>query len=247
MITYAAGLGASIVVWISEFIRDEHRQALEWLNQRTDTETHFFGIVVEVIQIDDSRPAYIFKTVVYPNEWGKIIIQRSSSSSIKNGDLYMNYFQDIIDELRVTYGFTGAKKATPYVNGYFFSSGTKGVRIMADFADRGKKARVALSIDSDDSDRNNKIFDYLTSKLNEIEMRYGCKLEWEALENRVKSRISIYTEGSVDIEDKDNLKKWHIKNLLKMKEIFSPLLQEYSEIESKMTTTNENYSYPEVE
>lgn len=43
LLTYASGFDASTVIWIAETIRDEHRQALEWLNQRTDSETHFLG------------------------------------------------------------------------------------------------------------------------------------------------------------------------------------------------------------
>ena len=56
LLTYAGGNDASVVIWVSEKIRDEHRQALEWLNQRTDTETQFFAVVVEILQIDDFKP-----------------------------------------------------------------------------------------------------------------------------------------------------------------------------------------------
>jgi len=32
LITYAAGIDAAAVIWLAESIRDEHRQAIEWLN-----------------------------------------------------------------------------------------------------------------------------------------------------------------------------------------------------------------------
>src|SRR5438477_13077282 len=73
LLTYAAGIDATAVVWVAEEIRKEHREAMEWLNRRTDAATHFFAVVVEVIQIDDSRLAYRFKPVVFPNDWQRTV------------------------------------------------------------------------------------------------------------------------------------------------------------------------------
>ena len=66
---YAGGHDANVVVWIAREFREEHRQALDWLNQRTGDETAFFAVRVEVWRIDDSRPAPHFTLVAAPNEW----------------------------------------------------------------------------------------------------------------------------------------------------------------------------------
>ena len=71
LLTYAAGLDGATVVWVTGIFRDAHRQALDWLNQRTGEDTQFFGVEVELWQIGDSPFAPYFKPVATPNEWRK--------------------------------------------------------------------------------------------------------------------------------------------------------------------------------
>ncbi len=234
---YAAGFSASIVIWVSESIRDEHRQALEWLNQRTDTETQFFGVVTEVLKIDDSRPAFNFKPVVFPNEWQKSKKQKTSSNISSKGEKYRTYFQSLIDELREKHRFTGAKAGQPQ-SWYSFSSGIKGILYGANFA-MGGKARTEIYIDQGDYDLNKNLFDTLKNQLSEIEKEYGSSFEWERLDNKRSCRIAIYCDGVIDAPDSEleQLRGWHIENLLKLKKSFLPHIQ--SIMKQKHNNANE--------
>lgn len=71
LLTYCAGTEADVVVWISETLTEEHVAALEWLNESTVAGVGFFGVELELLKIDDSKPAPHFRVVVKPNEWVK--------------------------------------------------------------------------------------------------------------------------------------------------------------------------------
>ena len=220
LLTYAAGFNASIVIWISESIREEHRQALDWLNQRTDSDTSFFGVVVEIIKIDDSKPAFNFKLVASPNEWQKNKKRQSQRTSVSTkGEKYQNYFQGLIDTLRETYKFTSAKAGQPQ-SWYSFSSGVRGITYGANFA-QGGKVRSELYIDLGDQDKNKYVFDELVLLKEEIVNSLGEPVIWERLDNKRASRLALYTDGSIEDSDSDleTIKSWHIERLLKLKSI----------------------------
>ncbi len=71
LLTYAAGLQAVTIVWIAQRFTDEHRAALDWLNDVTDEGIAFFGLEVELWRIGDSPVAPKFNIVSSPNEWTK--------------------------------------------------------------------------------------------------------------------------------------------------------------------------------
>lgn len=176
LLTYASGFDASTVIWIAEEVRNEHRQALEWLNQRTDTETQFFAVVVEVLQIDDSNPALNFKLVVSPNEWQKSQKQKTSTNLTPKQEKYRDYFQALIDPLREKHKFTGARAGQPY-NWYTFSSGLGGISYGAWFA-KGGKVLTYVSIGQKTDENRIKVFNMLESRKREIESDFGSPLEW---------------------------------------------------------------------
>lgn len=226
MLTYAAGFDASKVIWISENVRDEHRQTIEWLNQRTDTDTQFFAIEIEVFKIDDSKPAYNFKPIVFPNEWRKSKKQSSSESASAKGEAYREYFQFLMDELRTKHSFTKARIAQPQ-SWYIFPTGISGISYGTSFA-QGKRVRAELYIDVGDSEKNKGLFDWLFEKKQIIENDFGESLDWERLDDRRASRIAIYREGSIDdVEVLTEIRAWAIQELLKFRKAFSSHLKTY--------------------
>ena len=231
LLTYAAGFSASVVVWVAENVRDEHKQTLEWLNQRTDEDTLFFAVVIEVIKIDESKPAYIFKAVVAPSEWQKSR-KRQAGAITEKGEMYRTYFQKLIDELREVHRYTNAKVGQPQ-NWYSFSSGVSGLTYNASFA-QGNKARTELYIDLGDIEKNKALFNWLSEYKEDIHAKYGLELAWELLEDKRASRISAYKDGSIEDpeEELSKIKKWHIENLLKFKRVFTPYLKKGLKVNS---------------
>ena len=218
LLTYAAGFNAGIAIWVAEGIREEHRQALEWLNQRSDPETQFFGVVVEVLRIESSRQALNFKPVVFPNEWRK---SNAQTTITVKGEKYRAYFQRMIDELREKHNFTGARVGQPQ-NWYSFASGISCVTYGANFA-LGNRARVELYIDSGDYDQNKKLFDVLQKNAEAIGHDLGSVLEWERMDERRASRISISREGSIESPDSEleDIIEWQISHLIDFKRVFT--------------------------
>ncbi len=97
LLTYAAGLKAVTIVWIAKPIREEHRAALDWLNNITDDTFNFFGIEIELWKIGDSAAAPKFNVVSKPNDWSKQVSSAKStldtSELTESKELQFNFWQ----------------------------------------------------------------------------------------------------------------------------------------------------------
>jgi len=224
LMTYAGGFDAAVLVWIAKELRDEHRKALEWLNQKTGPDVDCFGVAIEVIRIDSSRPAFNFKLVVLPNEWQK---DRGGSRPVASpkSEAYRAYFQRLIDELRTTHKFTGARVGQPQ-NWYSFASGVSGITLGNSFTQDGK-VRAEVYIDLEDKEQNKNLFDRLLEEQVAVQKEYGSALAWERLDDKRACRIAAYTEGKIEAptEILAQLQEWSIQNLLKLKRVVLPQIK----------------------
>ncbi len=91
VLAYLAGLEARIVIWVAKGFRDAHLTAIRWLNDHTDDEFAFFAVQVNVVRIDNSRPAPLFDVVERPNEWTREVHRQEDITEV--GEFRRKFWQ----------------------------------------------------------------------------------------------------------------------------------------------------------
>ena len=232
LLTYAAGYDASAIVWIAQEFRDEHRAALDFLNGRTDEDTEFFGVVVELWKIENSRPAPHFMVVSAPNDWQKGTKSQTTQRS-ERGERYREFFQPLMDRLREDDRFTRARRIrkAPTQSWCSFSTGHgRGLIYSASFY-RGGRARVEVYFDGGDKEWNKQLFDKLKGSKEEIQSEIAGEFDWERLNDKIACRISVVRPGSIDDDPEklEEIRNWMIDRLIDFEHVFGPRLAELVE------------------
>ena len=102
ILTYLAAHDAKAVVWVAERFADEHRNAIEWLNENTGEEYGFFAVAPHLIQIGDSVPGLRFELEAKPNHYVKQIRsanRRMASKTLDTRESVWRAVQPRISEL----------------------------------------------------------------------------------------------------------------------------------------------------
>ena len=79
LITYASGKSADVIVWVVKHAREEHKAAIEWLNNHTDEKIGFFLCEIKLYRIGTSEPAVKFEVIEKPNDWTKEVKKNKGS------------------------------------------------------------------------------------------------------------------------------------------------------------------------
>lgn len=216
IITYASGYDAEYVVWIVKEANEEHRQALEWLNDHTDSELNFFLIRLELWQIDDSNPAVKLNTIVKPNEWTKTLRERTKSDELTDTKLMQLEFWSEFRSFCSENNSTIATQKEDARNWYNISIGRSDSRVACTVNTRENEIGCELYI------RDNKeLFDELYENKDEIEARLGVKPDWQRLDDKKASRIKISRDAVLEHEEEwADYHEWLLSKATTFRQVF---------------------------
>jgi len=197
-LTYAATLDASAVVWIAPAFADEHKKALDWLNDNSTDDLSFFGVQPELWSIDNSRPALRFNVVSGPRVTvRKAMLQKGELTDTKK--LQLEWWTFFREKLL-------AAKAAPSARApraqywYNVALGRSGIHIsnIANVSNKKIGVRVYLR------EKANGVaaLEQLRESKDEIEATVGCSLLWDANPSARDKIIAVYHVADISQKDR---------------------------------------------
>ena len=141
---------------------------------------------------------------------------------------YTAYFQALVNEME-RHGWENNRQITGD-NYHLFPSGVGGFQYAARFAETGT-VQTYLLLRFRGGERTNNSFDILRERESEINAGFDARpdepLCWDRCDNietPKTSRIYIEHDGTIEsnASELEAFKAWHVENLLKFKEVFTP-------------------------
>ena len=216
LITYASGKGADVVIWVVKHAREEHKAAIEWLNNHTDDRIGFFLCEIKLYRIGSSEPAVKFEVIERPNDWTKEVKKKEGTTDTQQQRYeYWVAFQDhAFGDAQFAKAFKRRKPSTDHWMN--FSVGSSSCHIAVSQIQKRNELDVELYIPED-----KELFQSLLQNKDAIENESGLQYDWRELPERKASRILI--SKSVDFGDKGQWGSqftWIEDTMLRMKKAF---------------------------
>lgn len=216
LITYASGKDAATIIWIVKHAREEHRAAIEWLNNHTDDEVGFFLCEIHLYRIGMSKPAVKFEVIEKPNDWTKTVKKKDLTNPSEQ--FRLEYWQAYNDHAfsNAQYAKTFNRRKPTTDHWMNLSIGSSGCQIAMDLIRKYGHLIVELYI-SDDKE----LYHTLFAKKAIIEHDLGNELKWCELPEKKASRIMLIKP--VDFDDKSTWVEqfeWLMETTMKFKKAF---------------------------
>ena len=222
IITYASGHDAKTIIWIVKEVREEHRQAIDWLNEHTDEEINIFLCKIELWKIGDSAIAPKFQIVSSPNNWTKTVKKSADNEMTSTEILKYNYWTQLKERIDNEYAKFNSRKPSSY-NYYDISMGTPLaiISLTINFRDSEIKTQIWIH-------ENKELFEYLYESKEDIESEMGEELNWIKSESKKSSQIRSIKKINISDETKwDESIKWQLDMASKFYDVFGDRIRQF--------------------
>ncbi len=212
LITHAAGSDVAAVIWIASDLREEHRTALDWLNDNIREEFGFLGIKIELYRIGDSLPAPKFYIISKPNKWDMVTKQLPNLYTIR-----LEYWTQFCELVKKRGG--PVKPAEPSKT-WIRHSVLPGFKL--DMGNNSIKKTININVSLTKTDYK-EVFKVLEKDKEQIKQEAGEKFEWRQRTGQIFLR-----KYSCDIRDSESWPEqhdWLYEKLQLFHKVFTPRIE----------------------
>jgi Domain of unknown function (DUF4268) len=218
LLTYAADIDASAVVWISSQFTPEHRTTLDWLNRITQSAIQFFGLELELWRIGEAAMAARFNWVTQVKAQPQTASPKPQPSAESEAVQSQTEIEEILEEepeplsevQQQNLDFWTAlcnqleqrgsivKPGAPVTEAHIsFAIGRAGFRLYANLEREASCLDVGLSCSEVDA---HAYFNLLFEQQNEIEADMGILMDWS--NDADGQTFAVYcTLAEIDLEN----------------------------------------------
>ncbi len=196
-LTYASGLDARVIIWIAREFTEEHRRALDFLNEVAAPNLRCFGIEMQLWRIGNSLPAPLFKVVSSPNDYSVAVKAEQEAGLTPTQALYLDFWSAFKEYWHNHKTHPNLPKPYPqhWVN---IAIGRANFTLTLTVSTQKQRLGCEIYLSGPNA---KKAFNLLMAQQQQIEQATG-PLEWRELPGKQDCRILI-VQRSVDIRDHD--------------------------------------------
>lgn len=226
-LTYIAEIEPVVAIWIASSFTEEHKKAMDWLNDAMHGKVELFAVTVELCRIEDSKKAPLFNVEIHPSNWN---LDKSRSSTARRPTQlsrlqqqqreFWTRFREHLDNSNVRF----STPAPQPLNTLTFATGRTYFQYLTKTDKWLREISVALYLTGPDARSH---FDALKGMKGEIEEQVGENLEWYEGSEAKAFYIALKNDNSdlEDVEDWDNQVRWLTEKLARFNEVFRPKIQ----------------------
>jgi hypothetical protein len=229
LISYVASQNRrSTTIWVAERFKEDHRAAIDWLNQNTSEDYNFFAVEIEALRIGDSAPAPFFNVVAKPNAWTKTVRSTSAASGgraeAERHRVRIAYWASFAEYLK-EHDPSFAIRRENRDHWFEFRIGRSGINISATISTQKQRVGVELYLSRDPFKAGIR---QLAAEREQIESALGFALEWQELPTKRASRIAIFKThvNPADPSQFEDLHSWMLDKMQRFRSVFGPRIRD---------------------